>query len=143
MFSTSNGPQPTHSRFYDFTQATCCCSDLNVAPGCREKHDERDTIHKYLVTVREDTMELSDLVVSVYAPSQQELKIVERPAAYIADDIDKVGHINELEQQPLKWKAYNRNVRKHREGISKKFSSKSENPSSGTCSYCTWTIQIL
>ena len=67
--------------------------------------------------MHEDEMEFGDLYVR--SPTQQELKIAERVAAYNASDLDKVARIDEREKQRGKWKAYHRSVRKYSAGISK------------------------
>ena len=78
--------------------------------------------------MREDDTEFGDLLASVRALTQQELKITERIAAYNAGDMDKVACINKREEERCEWKAYHRNVRKYRASISKESSSKYNNP---------------
>ena len=49
-------------------------------------------------------MEFGNSLVCV--PTQQELRVGERIAAYNADDMDKVARIDEREGERQKWKAY-------------------------------------
>ena len=72
-------------------------------------------------------MELGDP--AIRAPIQQELKIAERFVAYSTSEMDKVTRIDENEEERRKWKAYLRNVRKYRAGLSKASYSKGNNPS--------------
>ena len=58
--------------------------------------------------MREDAMELGDPLSR--APTQQELKIVERVSAYNTGDVDKVALIDKREEECCKWKAYHRSV---------------------------------
>ena len=93
------------------------------------RDDTRDTIRSYKDTIRKEAMEFGSSVVRV--PIQQELKNVERIAAYNAGDIDKVTHIDEREEERRKRKAYHRSVRKYRGDISKASYSKSNSSSLG------------
>ena len=93
-----------------------------MTPSRGEEHDARDTIRVYKDTMREDAMEFVNPYVC--APTQQELKIAERVAAYNAGDMDKVARIDEREEHRCKWKCYRRSVRKYHAGISKASSSK-------------------
>ena len=97
-------------------------SELRVAPSRDEEHDSRDTIRLYKDTMLEDAIEFGDPLVR--APSQQELKIVERVSVYNAGDIDKVARNDKREEERHKWKAFHESVRKYRAGVSKGSSSK-------------------
>ena len=72
--------------------------------------------------MHENAMEFGDPY--VHAPTQKELKISERVAAYNAGAMDKVSRIDEREEDPHRWKCYHRSVHKYRTGISKATSSK-------------------
>ena len=93
-----------------------------MAPSCGGEHDARDTTGLYKDTMREDAMELGDP--DIRAPTKQGLKIAERVATYNSCDMDKVGRIDEHEEQRRKWKSYHRSFRKYHAGISKASSSK-------------------
>ena len=94
MLKTCNGPMPIHQRWYEFPSGTCRSGDLSVAPSPGEEHDARYTVRLYKDTMREDAKEFGDPLASVRAPTQQELKIAKRVAAYAADDMDKVARID-------------------------------------------------
>ena len=83
--------------------------DLSVTPSRGEEQDARETIRFYKDTMHEDAMEFGYPLVR--APTQQELKIAERVAAYNAGYIDKVARIDKSEEERCKWKAYDTNVR--------------------------------
>ena len=98
-----------------------------MAPSRGEEHYARDTIRIYKDTMREDAMEFGDPYVR--APTQQELKIAERVAAYNSCDMDKVARIDERDEQCRNWKSYHRSVRKYHAGVSKASSSKGNSSS--------------
>ena len=51
--------------------------------------------------------------------AQQELNITERVAVYYTGDIDKVGGIDEPEEERRTWKAYHHSVRRYRTAMPK------------------------
>ena len=124
---TYRGPLPIHLRWYELPLGTYRSCDLSVAPSRAEEHYARDTIRLYRDTMREDAMEFG--YPAVRAPTQQELKIAERVAAYSSGDMDKVARIDEREEQRRKWKSYHRSVRRYHAGISKASSSKGNSSS--------------
>ena len=129
MFRTYRGPLPVHTRWYELPFGTCHSGDLSVAPSRGEEHKARDTICLYKDMMRKDAMEFGDPFVR--APTQQELNIAERFAAYNSAGMDKVARIDKREEDRRKWKAYHRSIRKYRAGVSKASSSKGNNSSWG------------
>ena len=127
IFKIYRGPLLIQTHWYELSLGTCRSGDISVAPSRGEEHDEHDTIRLYKDTTREDAMKFGDPL--VHAPTQQELNITERVAAYNADYMDKVARIDERGEECRKWKEYHRNVRKYRAGVSKESSSKGNNPS--------------
>ena len=81
--------------------------------------------------MREDAVEFNYPLARVRAPAQQELKIAQCIAAYNAGDMDKFARIDEGKEERRKWRAYHRNVRKYRAGVSKASSSKRNHTSQG------------
>ena len=57
------------------------------------------------------------------------MKIGERVAAYNAGYTNMFTFIDERDEEPRKCKAYRRNVRKYRTGVSEAVSSNDSNPS--------------
>ena len=86
----------------------------------------RDKTRMYKDTMHEDVMEFGDLLASVCAPIQQELKIAEPVSAYNVGDMDKVAHIDEHEDERRKWMVNHRNFRKYCAGSSQAASSEDE-----------------
>ena len=74
--------------------------------------------------MREDVFEFSGLLASVYAPTQQELKIAEYVAAFNAGGMSKIARIDESDEERRKRKAYHHNVRKYHTGAFKAASSR-------------------
>ena len=97
MFKAYRGPLPNHPRWYELPSISCRNDDLGVTPNRGEEHDTRDMICIYKNTMREDAMEFGYLCVR--APTQQELKIAERVAAYNTDDMDRIARIDERDEQ--------------------------------------------
>ena len=56
-----------------------------MVPNCGKDHDARDIIRLYKDTMREDAIEFGDLLESIRAPTQQELKIAERVARVVLE----------------------------------------------------------
>ena len=122
MFKTFRDPLMIHLRWYELPLGASRSADLSVVLSRGKEYDARDVIRLYKDTMREDAIEFNDPLVR--APTQQELKIAERVAAYNSGGMDKVAHINESEEQRRRWKANHRGVRKYHAGISKASSSK-------------------
>ena len=90
--------------WYEFPLGTFRTEDLNVAPSRGEEHEACDTARLYKDTMSECKMEFGDP--GIRAPTQQELKISERFAAYDSLDIDMVAQIDERDEQRCKLKYY-------------------------------------
>ena len=112
---------------YEFPSSICRSDNLSVAPSHGEKHVTCDTVSLYKDTISEDEMEFCDLLTSVRAPTQHELKIAEHVAAYSAGDMDKVARIDESEEERRTGKAYHCDIRKYCANASKASSLKGDN----------------
>ena len=94
-------------------------NNLSVVSNWGEKHNACDMIRLQNGTMREDAMDISDLLLSVRTPTQQELKITERFSAYNASYMSNCPWIDERDEESRKGKAYNRNARRYCVSVSK------------------------
>ena len=110
MFMSYDGSLLMHTRQYELTLCTFSCRNSREVTGLGEKYDERDTVRLCRVAVREIAMELGYCLTSFRAPTQQNLKIAGRVAAYNDGDMGTVARIDESDKKRRKSKINDRKV---------------------------------